>query len=202
MKKTLILTALLLSFISYAEDKPIKYFYNKIENRVSIDTKTVEGRQTYKSLIDETMNTRNLDIMGNLRTVITLKTPLNYEETIAFLSKYDLKAEQIVVYSYEPSGNIGTMNVTKPSNENIAFAFEDIENLGNDIIGTVAIYTFIPLKTAKLVHQDKRVFIADFSADRKLYSLRAKLLTNREDKTIPAYEGKRHHIAWDIYSKQ
>lgn len=202
MKKILILTALLFSFIAYAEDKPIKYFYDKTEDRVSIGTKTEQERQTYKSLIDETMNTRDLDIMGDLRTVITLKKPLNYEETIAFLSKYSLKAEQVVIYAHEPSGNIGTMNVTKPSNENIAVAFHDMQSLDNDIIGTVAIYTFIPMQKAKLVHQDEQVFIADFSADRKLHSLRAKLFTNREDKTMSIYEGKRHHIAWDIYSKK
>jgi hypothetical protein len=206
MNKKIIFTLVLFVFsgLLYAEDKPIEYIYDTLESKVEYHNSTVEGVKEYKKKVDG-LTVDNLDIMGDLRTVITLDTPLNKDETMAFLEKYKMKPAQVVMYSIDPSGLLATSACTDPngnSGNNIFECFNNTLNQGGEFIGTVAIYAFLPVEKIKQLKQDKRVYLVDYSGDPRRYSIRSKIVTDRLSADVQPFIGDLHHVAWPIYTKR
>jgi hypothetical protein len=204
MKKKIyvVLLAFVFSFFVYAEDKPVEFIYSIQQDRVEYDTQSLSGLEQYKGAVQESMETSKLDVLGDLRTVVTLQTPLSQDETLDFFEKQKIKPEQVVIYSVDSQGLLATSMLVDPTKELITSAFETLSIKGNDIIGTVAFYAFIPFKKIKEIQQDERVYLADFTGDGKLHSLRSKVLTNREKSDQPVFAGELHHVAWTLYQNK
>ena len=201
-KLYIILLVFVFSFLVYAEDKTVEFFYNIESDRVEYNTKTLSGLEEYKNAVEKSMNTSNLDVLGNLRTVVTLQTPLSKEETLYFFESKKIKPEQVVIYSIDRQGLLATSMLVDPTRELIEASFEGLSIQGNDIIGTVAFYAFIPFNMVKEIQKDDRVYLADFTGDGKLYSLRSKILTNREGNKQPVFVRELHHVAWTLYQNK
>ena len=202
-KKILLVISLILISVSsylYAQDVPIEIFYHMKSDRVSYDMESIQGIQNYKTSVNNALLPSDLSNLGDLRTVITLNTPMNSEKTIDFINQYNLKVKQLVIYSLDNMGNIETTMLSEVSDKYIKFAFEQLSD--NEVLGSVAMYVYTGIDNIQNLQQDERVFLADYSADRKLFSLRGKFNTNREKTEIEAFVSQRHHLAWTLYTEK
>lgn len=195
----IVLLTFVFSFLVYAEDKPVDFFYNLQSDRVEYNTQSLSGLEEYRSVVQAAIQSSNLDVLGDLRTVVTLQTPLSKEETVEFFERQKIKPEQVVIYSIDSQGILATSMLVDPTKELILASFDGLSIKGNDVIGTVAFYAFIPFKKVKEIQGDERVYLADFTGDGKLHSLRSKTLTNREKGDEQAFVSELHHVAWTLY---
>ncbi len=199
-KKILLVISLILVSVSsylYAKDVPIEPFYHMKSDRVTYDMESIQGIQDYKTSVDNALLPSDLSNMGELRTVITLSNSLDTKETIDFINQYNLKVKQLVIYSLDSMGNIETSMLSEVSDKYIQFTFDQLTN--NEVLGSVAMYVYTDVDNIQNLQQDERVFLADYSADRKLFSLRGKFNTNREKTDIKPFVSQKHHVAWTLY---